>query len=257
MLSAMASYTRKLASRHRHLAILAVGLACAYLSGCTVLNPNVPSPELEQPDAYLTKNGKQWRPAASPYDFASFKSKRLTDLVALGRGFNLDIAAAIARIQQAEAFVRVATQPLIPSIQAQGSASQSLTNINGTAVRSPQVTGELFASYQLDFWGQNRAALYSAIASQYSASFASATIAITTDASVATAYFDVIGTQKQIDIAKQNLVIARRTLDAIRDRFKAGTASGLDVAQQETLVANVEVTIPPLESQREQFKHAL
>ena len=80
---------------------------------------------------------------------------------------------------------------------------------------------------------------------------------ITTDASIATTYFEAIGTQEQIAIAKRNLAAAQRILKSIRDRFAQGTASGLDVAQQETLVANVAVTIPPLERNLEQYKYAL
>jgi NodT family efflux transporter outer membrane factor (OMF) lipoprotein len=46
-------------------------------------------------------------------------------------------------------------------------------------------------------------------------------------------------------------------LEAIRAQKTAGTASGLDVAQQETLLANVRVTIPPLEQNYAQYEHAL
>ncbi len=257
MLSATAlKWKRTSARRRRQMIGMAMLVPVACFGGCTMLDPNVPAPELELPNAYI-KKGSNPRPAASPYDFAVFKSHRLTELVALGRGFNFDISASIARIQQSEALVRVATQPLIPTIQAQGSASQSLNHPFGQANRISMVTAQLTASYELDFWGKNHATLNAAIANQYSSSFDSMTVAITTDANVATTYFNAIGTQKQIDIAKKNLAIAQRTLNAIEARFKAGTASGLDTAQQETLVANVRVTIPPLERQLEQFKHAL
>ncbi len=222
-----------------------------------MLDPHVPTPDIDVPDAYIGKSANPAKPAASPYDFAVFKSRKLTELILLGRGFNFDIGAAIARIQEAEAQVRIATQPLIPLIQANGTASQSLTHEAGQAVKTTSVIGQLTASYTLDFWGQNRALLYAAMSTQFYQSFAAATVAISTDASIANTYFEAIGTQEQIDISKRNLEAAKRILKAIRDRFAAGTASGLDVAQQETLVANVAVTIPPLERQLEQYKHAL
>lgn len=244
------------ADKKGHRLQIAAAMFCL-LSGCTILDPNVPTPEIDLPDAYIKKSATSLRPAASPYDFAVFKSRKLTELIALGRGFNLDIGAAIARIQQAEAQVRIASQALIPTIQAQGTGSQSLTHLQGNAVRSTSVVAELAASYEIDFWGKNRATVYSAIANQKASSFDAATVAITADANIATTYFNAIATQKQIDIAKANLAIAQRTLDAINARNRAGTASGLDVAQQQTLVDNVKVTIPPLERQLEQFKHAL
>jgi outer membrane protein, multidrug efflux system len=249
---AQAKHGRRIARCSLHLAA-----ASCFLGACTLLDPNVPAPEIDVPGAYIGKSSTPWRPAASPYDFSVFKSARLTELVARGRGFNLDIGAAIARIQQAEAQVRIATQALIPSIQAEGSGSQSLSHIQGAAVRSTSVIAALNASYEIDFWGKNQAMVYSAVASQYAASFAAATVAIMTDASVATTYFNAVATEKQIAIAKNNLGIAKRTLDTILARQNAGTASGLDVAQQQTLVYNVQVTIPPLEQQLEQFKHAL
>ncbi|MFZ1109734.1 MAG: efflux transporter outer membrane subunit [Rhodomicrobium sp.] len=255
MQSATARQGRMRAARARKAALAA--FAALALGGCTLLDPHVPTPEIEVPDAYIGKSAKVTRPGASPFDFAAFKSRKLTELILLGRGFNFDIGAAIARIQEAEAQVRIATQPLIPLIQANGSASQSLTHVQGQAVRTTSVIAQLTASYTLDFWGQNRALLYAAMANQYYQSFAAATVAISTDASIANTYFEAIGAQEQIDIAHRNLEAAKRIVKAIRDRFAAGTASGLDVAQQETLVANVAVTIPPLERELEQYKHAL
>jgi outer membrane protein, multidrug efflux system len=233
-----------------------MGIACA--GGCTILDPHVPTPEIEVPNLFINQKGKG--PSnATPYDFAAFRSKYLTELVALGRGFNFDIGASIARIQEAEAQVRIATQQLIPVITTEGTGvSQSLTPPAGQGGRRrTTVTSQLTGSYVLDIWGQYRSLLYAAKANEFNASFASAVTTITTDASIATTYFEAIGTQEQIEVEKRNLAAAKRIMKAIQDRFKQGTASGLDVAQQETLVANVAVTIPPLERQLQQFKYAL
>jgi outer membrane protein, multidrug efflux system len=232
-------------------------LALAFLSGCAILDPHVPTPEIDMANQYINQKGKALPSTATPYDFAAFKSKYLTELVDLGRGFNLSVAAAIARIQEAEANVRIATQPLIPLIGASGSAGQSLTHLQGRAVRTTPVNAQLNGSYTLDIWGQYRSLLFAAKANEWNASFAAATVMITTDASIALTYFEAIGTLEQIVIAKRNLAAAQRILKAIRDRFAQGTASGLDVAQQETLVANIAVTIPPLERALAQFKYAL
>jgi hypothetical protein len=66
-----------------------------------------------------------------------------------------------------------------------------------------------------------------------------------------------VAAQEQIEITRRNLTAAQRILKAIKDRFAAGAASGLDVAQQETLVANVAVLIPPLERNHQQHRYAL
>jgi outer membrane protein, multidrug efflux system len=253
------------------LALMGLGWL-ALFSGCTILDPHVPTPEIEVADLYLNQKGKAAPSGISPYDFAAFRSKYLTDLISLGRGFNFDIGAAIARIQEAEAQVRIATQPLIPLITASSTASQSLngsrtvTSSSGTigstsgaggGRRITSVNAQLNGSYTLDIWGQYRSLLFAAMANEWNASFAASTVILTTDASIGITYFQAIGTQEQIEISKRNLAAASRILKAIKDRFAQGTANGLDVAQQQTLVFNIAVTIPPLERQLQQFKYAL
>ena len=236
------------------LRIACAAAVCVCLAGCTILDPNVPSPELEVPNLFVNQKGAA-PSTATPYDFVAFRSKHLNELIALGRGFNFDVGAAIARIQEAEAQVRIAEQQLIPTITTQGTgASQSLAPGRG---RTTTVTAALSGTYTVDIWGQYRSLLFAAKASEWNASFAAAVTTITTDASIATTYFQTIGALEQIEIAKRNLAAAQRILKAIRDRFAQGTASGLDVAQQETLVANVAVTIPPLERNLLQFQYAL
>jgi len=260
--------------------------ALVLLSGCTILDPHVPSPDIEVSEKFINQK-RAGSSTATPYDFVAFRSKYLSELIALGRGFNYDIGAAIARIQEAEANVRIATQPLIPLITASSSASQSygsgrsasLTSASssssgsgsgsgaGTTLASSSGGGgggitrsfsaQLNGSYTLDIWGYYRSLLFAAKANEWNASFTASLQTITTDASIGTTYFEAVGAQEQIDIAKRNLAAAQRILKAIQDRFKQGTASGLDVAQQETLVANIAVTIPPLEKVLAQYKYAL
>jgi len=64
---------------------------------------------------------------------------------------------------------------------------------------------------------------------------------------VATAYFLVLSSQDRLKIANQNVEAANRVLTLIRQRQEAGTASALEVAQQETLVASQRAQIPLLD----------
>ncbi len=151
--------------------------------------------------------------------------------------------------------MRVAEQQLIPTITTSGTGvSQSLAPGRG---RTTTVTAALSGSYTLDIWGQYRSLLFAAKADEWNASFAAALTTITTDASIATTYIQSVGALEQLEIAKRNLAAAQRILKAIKDQFAQGTKSGVDVAQQETLVANVAVTIPPLERNLQQYKYAL
>ena len=72
-------------------------------------------------------------------------------------------------------------------------------------------------------------------------------VALTTVVSVANAYFLVLAAQDRLRIARNNLAAATRVYKLIKQRFDVGTASELDIAQQESLVDQQRAAIPPLE----------
>src|SRR5439155_1944434 len=82
-------------------------------------------------------------------------------------------------------------------------------------------------------------------------------VALTTLVTVANAYFHVLASQDRIRTAERNIASATRILEAIRQRFKAGTGTDLDVAQQESVVANQKALVPPLRQTLAQNINAL
>ena len=62
-------------------------------------------------------------------------------------------------------------------------------------------------------------------------------VALTTVVTVANTYFLVLEAQDRLRIARENLAAATRVYNLIKQRFDVGTASALDTAQQESLVA--------------------
>ncbi len=115
----------------------------------------------------------------------------------------------------------------------------------------------LNAGYELDFWGRNRAARQSAVASAMFSRFDQQTVALTVVTDVATTWFNALAFADRLAVARGNLAAAEQTLAVIRGRFDAGTASALDVAQQDALVAGERATIPNLANQMEQQVIAL
>jgi outer membrane protein, multidrug efflux system len=105
----------------------------------------------------------------------------------------------------------------------------------------------LTASYMIDFWGKNRATLYSAEESATVARYNREVVTLTTIVTVANTYFAVLAAQDQLRVARNNLAAAERILTLIKQQFAGGTASQLDLSQQEALVASVRASIPPLE----------
>lgn len=82
-------------------------------------------------------------------------------------------------------------------------------------------------------------------------------VALTTLTSVASAYFQVLGSQDRLRTIQGNIASAQRVLDAIRERRKAGTGTDLDVAQQESVLANQKALVPPLRQTLDQNRNAL
>jgi multidrug efflux system outer membrane protein len=115
----------------------------------------------------------------------------------------------------------------------------------------------LSASYELDFWGKNRAARDSARAAAVASRFDQQTVALTVISSVATTYFLALELRDRIDVAQQNLDNGQKILHGLQLEQSAGTATGLDVAQQETAVALLNAALPPLQQQFRQAVYAL
>jgi len=222
------------------------------LAGC-LPNADRIDPALDVPGAYRAASGKT-DAALPPLDWwRGFKSKELTALIEEAQIVNLDIAAASARIKQADAQARIAGAALLPVVDANGNAShsrRSLTTSGGTSnAGSGQREGNLYstslsASYEIDFWGKNRALLEAARNTAVASRYDREVVALSTAAAVANTYFLVLASQDRLNNARENVKSAQRVLNLIRERLAAGTTSGLEVAQQEALVAQQRALIP-------------
>jgi NodT family efflux transporter outer membrane factor (OMF) lipoprotein len=233
-------------------AALAAALLPA-IGGC-VLHPVVSDPAVDIPRSYRHARGDV-RAALPRLDWwRGFRSPELSKLMEEAQVANLDIAVAIARIVQADAQARVAGAPLLPLITFEGEVARSRPP--GGPDRAT-LTVALNASYEIDFWGKNRATLRAAEQNAVASRFDREVVALSTLASVANTYFQLLAAQDRLRYARENLRSATRVLDAINQRLAAGTATALDVAQQESVVANVRASIPPLEQTIQQNKAIL
>ena len=176
---------------------------------------------------------------------------------------NLDIAAATARFRQADAQARIAGAALLPSLNGTGQESYSRTSgssASGLTNGGREVvnySASLSASYELDFWGKNRDAAQAAEETAVASRFDRDVVALTTLTTVANAYFQVLAAQDRLRTAQRNIASAERILNAIKDRLRAGTGNDLDVAQQESVVANQRALVPPLRQTLDQNINAL
>jgi outer membrane protein, multidrug efflux system len=236
-------------------ALLALAVSPA-LSGC-IIGTERPELNLEVPVNYRSAPGNNVDAAVPALDWwRGFRSGELSSLMDAAQIYNFDIAVAIAQIVQADAQVGVSGAPLLPSVTGNASAEadhQSALggSTNGFGGGGSSTIGiyntSLTASYMLDFWGKNRAALYAAEESATASRYNREVVMLTTIVTVANTYFQVLAAQDELRVTRQNLAAAERILNLIKKQFAGGTASQLDVSQQEALVATQRAAIPPLE----------
>ncbi len=245
--------TRSRGVRRLGTVLLAVALAPA-LSACFILGMEKPDAALDIPAGY--RAGPHHADAALPSVawWRRFGSKELTLLIEEALTSNLDIAVAVARIVQADANARVAGAALLPSVDLKGNATRSRSS-QATGTLSTSSTGaservsfstSLSASYEIDFWGKNRATLRAYEETAVASRFDREVVALTTVVTVANTYFQVLASEDRLRVARNNLAAASRVYRLIEERFKAGTASALDTAQQESVVNTQRAAIPPL-----------
>jgi multidrug efflux system outer membrane protein len=231
-------------------------------AGC-ILTQDLPDPALDIPQGYKAARLANLDAPPTLDWWRGFRSPELTDLMQEAQKVNLDIAAATARFIQADAQARITGAALLPNVNGTGSETYSRTSgssASGLSIGGREVVNynaSLSASYELDFWGKNRDAAQAAEETSVANRFDRDVIALTTLTTVANAYFQVLASQDRIRTAQRNIASATRILDAIKERFKAGTGTDLDVAQQETVLGNQKALIPPLRQTLAQNINAL
>ncbi|OIQ93682.1 outer membrane protein OprM precursor [mine drainage metagenome] len=233
-------------------------LACSLLAlaACSV-GPDYQRPAQPVPKGWSNQDQAGAWPAADWWQ--GFRSPGLMTLLAQARRANPDLAAAVARVRQADAEVKIAGGALWPSLSlgALGERTRLPTG-NG----KPPVGSNLYdvlpgASYEVDLWGRYADQVEAAKALADASRFDRETTALTVEADLADTYFAILAGEDRLRAAQGNLTAARQTLDALTARLGAGTVSALDVAQQQSVVDGLAAALPPLEQSIRQNRAAL
>ncbi len=196
----------------------------------------------------------RWKDVAAPKAawptpewWRGFGSTELTRLILEAGRVNQDIGAAKARIEQADAQVRINGATLIPVVDGTAQATGA-PNARTDKLQGSYQLG-LNASYELDFWGKNRSSVRSAQASAVAARFDEEVVALSVQTNIANTYFALLSSQERLSIARGNVKSAQTILNAIQARVDVGTASALDRAQQRAILDQQRAAIPPIEQE--------
>lgn len=243
---------------------LSVLSLCLLLNACTGNPPTVDS-GIAPPAAwqYAERNAAQ---AINSRWWTQFGSAPLNRLIDQARRDSYDVAAAMARVRQAQASAVIAGAPLLPEVKfnltasrekllrGSGSSALDATESNNTV---DSFGANLTASYEVDFWGGRAAARDSALQTLRASEFDQATVELTLLSNVADRYAQTLAARQRQQIAELNLANARNVLDLVQTRYTAGSATALELAQQKSLVASQQRQLPLIQQVAEESQITL
>jgi outer membrane protein, multidrug efflux system len=239
-----------------------IALALLLLTGCTV-GPEYKRPPVTVPDAYrgLAPNAGA-ETAASIGDekwWTVFQDEQLQQLIRESLAQNYDVRIAASRVLQAQAVLGITRADQFPTIT--GGAGAANTRIPNTKAApafetsSNQVNLSLF--WELDFWGKFRRATQAARADLLATEWGQKAVISSLVSNVATAYFQLLELDAEMEISQRTLSSRRESLRLIEVRAKGGATSMIDVRQSEQLVYTAAGAIPDLERRIEQQENLI
>ena len=244
---------------------LAAAVMAVTLSACT-LGPDYRRPDVATPTAFKENQG--WTVAAPADDAPRGKWWQIygdADLDALqdaAGNANQSIAQAEAAYRAAATLVDQARANYFPVISGNAAATRAgggrgNNSLSGqsNASTTRQVTAS--ASWELDLWGRVRRQVEAQRASADASASDLAGIRLSTQAALASNYFQLrqIDTQKQL--LDDTIAAYQRTLDVTRNRYAGGVSARVDVAQAETQLKTTQVQSIDLGISRAQLEHAI
>jgi multidrug efflux system outer membrane protein len=197
----------------------------------------------------------------------------LVQLVEEALTSNHDMAAAIARLEVAEAQVRRAAAPLWPTLSFDGAVNaQPLDSLGfqfkelfgmgqpagggggvtvGGAPSGPELPEVLWNTsamfnlrYPVDLWGRTVLTYRASQALREAALGDRDAFAAALTIQVGTAYADMAAAQQQIVVIEEQIELNRSLLELIQLRYEQGQATGAEVLQQRQQLAAAEALLP-------------
>ena len=239
--------------------LIVLSLLAALVASCGVRRPYT-APSVA-PAALINANtalvGRQ------PFDprwWSQFADPVLDTLIVQALASNHDVRIAVARLDQASAFVDESTLDRYPHVTVGGSVDRRDQAQPGFRDQPQVVTtyrAGADAFWELDLFGRIRSQILSASANAQSFEAVLDDVRVSLVAEVATNYFVLRGLQHQLAVAERNLTNQRESLRLTIVRRDAGIGEEQDVASAAARVAGTEATVPPLRSALAGRQHRL
>lgn len=253
----------------KHFAVLSGLVVFVFVAGCTV-GPKYQRATVPVPAKWDVT--EPWRESA-PKDavakgawWSVFQDEELSALEKQTLDANQTIKVAVSRLEQARASaaLQVATQfptlSVAPSAERQRLSGNRPANSNfpvRSAVSQTNIVLPFTVSYEADLFGRRRRSIEAAQASYQAtaADLENVRLIITTE--LAGDYFTLRQLDAELGILNRTVETLQKGLQLVDSRHKGGVASGLDVAEEETLLNTTRTQAVLLQQQRKQVEDAI
>jgi multidrug efflux system outer membrane protein len=239
--------------------------AAGYASGPKYKKPDVATPQNWQtPPPWREANPSDSIPKGSWWTL--FDDPELNQYEERAMSSNQTLKAAVSRLAEARATARVTASGLYPELDLGPSVSRQVLSANRPAIGTTQptssITYNLFTipftlNYEVDLFGHVRRSVEAAN-EQYQASAADLeNVRLLVSSDLAADYFQVRELDAETAVLQKAIVYQQRGLKLVNERHDGGVVSGLDVAQQATILDSSITQVYLLQQQRAQYEHAL
>ena len=245
--------------------ILLAGLALAF-TGCAQI-PALGQLTAPKDSSSYTASQSFAAPATNwPDDgwWQAYADPQLDQLIGEALEGSPNLAAASARLRRAQAAGQVAGAPLLPQLAANGSLTKQRQSYNYLTPESMTPEGwqdygrmTLDLSWELDFWGKNRAALAAATSETEAARTELAQARLTLAASVATDYMELARLFAARDTAARSVEVRSQTAALFAERFANGLETKGSLREAEAKRASAEGELLQFEEQIGLQRHRL
>src|SRR6266852_18491 len=247
-----------------------IGLGVCVLTGGCTLGPKYQRATTPVPAKWDV--AEPWRESA-PKDgvakgewWSVFHDDDLSAMEKQALDANQTIKIAAARLEQARASAAIQIATQFPTLATAPTAQRQRLSGNRPAssnfpVRSPvsQTNNVLpfTVGYEVDLFGRRRRSIEAAQASYQASAADLENVRLVITAELAGDYFTVRQLDTELGILNRTVENLQKGLQLVDSRHKGGVASGLDVAQEETLLNITRTQAILLQQQRKQFEDAI
>lgn len=232
-----------------HRLLLAIAFP-VLLAGCTV-GPDYKRPEIPSPEQFRFVEAPQAQALADVPWFQVFDDPALQEIIKGAIAANLDLKAAMARVEEARARAGIAKSYYYPQVDGSfGYAARGSTSPpQGSDGVAQNVAYGFQLSWEIDLFGKLRRQNESALAVFLATEQARRGVMVTLIGDVAASYFLLRELDLQIAIARATLRLNDETVTYFRNRLDGGVSNRLELDRIVALRATTAAAIPDLERQ--------